>query len=86
MELAPGMEGLVHVSELDDGYVANPEDVVKVGDVIKVKCLYVDPMGKVKLSRKAVIREEKGLPVEPYVPPPPRSRDRGGRGGGRDRR
>jgi polyribonucleotide nucleotidyltransferase len=89
VELAPGMEGLVHVSELDDGYVANPEDVVKVGDVIKVKCLYVDPMGKVKLSRKAVIREEKGLPVEPYVPPPPRSRDRGdrgGRGGGRDRR
>jgi len=90
VELAPGMEGLVHVSELDDGYVANPEDVVKVGDVIKVKCLYVDPMGKVKLSRKAVIREEKGLPVEPYVPPPPRERgrggDRGGRGGGRDRR
>jgi polyribonucleotide nucleotidyltransferase len=88
VELAPGMEGLVHVSELDDGYVANPEDVVKVGDVIKVKCLYVDPMGKVKLSRKAVIREEKGLPVEPYVPPPPRERGRGGdRGGrGRDRR
>jgi len=87
VELAPGMEGLVHVSELDDGYVANPEDVVKVGDVIKVKCLYVDPMGKVKLSRKAVIREEKGLPVEPYVPPPPRDRGgRGGRGGGRDRR
>ncbi len=82
VELAPGMEGLVHVSELDDGYVANPEDVVKIGDVIKVKCLYVDPMGKVKLSRKAVIREEKGLPVEPYVPPPPRSRDRGDRGGG----
>ncbi len=81
VELAPGMEGLVHVSELDDGYVANPEDVVKVGDVIKVKCLYVDPMGKVKLSRKAVIREEKGLPVEPYVPPPPR--ERGGRSGGR---
>jgi polyribonucleotide nucleotidyltransferase len=85
VELAPGMEGLVHVSELDDGYVANPEDVVKVGDVIKVKCVHVDPMGKVKLSRKAVIREEKGLPVEEYVPPQ-RSRgfgDRGGRGGDR---
>jgi len=84
VELAPGMEGLVHVSELADEYVANPDDVVKVGDVIKVKCLYVDPMGKVKLSRKAVIREEKGLPVEEYVPPQ-RSRsfgDRGGRGGG----
>jgi polyribonucleotide nucleotidyltransferase len=92
VELAPGMEGLVHVSELDDGYVANPEDVVKVGDVIKVKCVHVDPMGKVKLSRKAVIREEKGLPVEEYVPPAPRGRGFGGRGGGgggrggRDRR
>jgi polyribonucleotide nucleotidyltransferase len=91
VELAPGMEGLVHVSELDDGYVANPEDVVKVGDVIKVKCVHVDPMGKVKLSRKAVIREEKGLPVEEYVPPAPRGRSFGGRGGGggrggRDRR
>jgi len=44
-----------------------------------------EPMGKVKLSRKAVIREEKGLPVEEYVPPQ-RSRgfgDRGGRGGDR---
>jgi polyribonucleotide nucleotidyltransferase len=91
VELAPGMEGLVHVSELDDGYVANPEDVVKIGDVIKVKCVHVDPMGKVKLSRKAVIREEKGLPVEEYVPPAPRGRGFGGRGGGggrggRDRR
>jgi polyribonucleotide nucleotidyltransferase len=91
VELAPGMEGLVHVSELDDGYVANPEDVVKVGDVIKVKCVHVDPMGKVKLSRKAVIREEKGLPPEEYVPPAPRGRGFGGRGGGggrggRDRR
>jgi polyribonucleotide nucleotidyltransferase len=91
VELAPGMEGLVHVSELDDGYVANPEDVVKVGDVIKVKCVHVDPMGKVKLSRKAVIREEKGLPAEEYVPPAPRGRGFGGRGGGggrggRDRR
>ena len=85
VELAPGMEGLVHVSELADEYVGNPEDVVKVGDVIKVKCVHVDSMGKVKLSRKAVIREEKGLPVEEYVPPAPRSRgfgDRGGRGGG----
>jgi polyribonucleotide nucleotidyltransferase len=86
VELAPGMEGLVHVSELADEYVANPNDVVKEGDVIKVKCVFVDAMGKVKLSRKAVIREEKGLPVEEYVPPAPRGRgfgDRGGRGGGR---
>ncbi len=91
VELAPGMEGLVHVSELADEYVANPEDVVKVGDTLRVKCVHVDGMGKVKLSRKAVIREEKGLPPEEYIPPQRRDRgdrdrggdrgDRGGRGG-----
>jgi len=91
VELAPGMEGLVHVSELADEYVSNPEDVVNVGDMIKVKCVYVDGAGKVKLSRKAVLREEKGLPVEEYTPPPrrgdrrggDRGGDRGGRGGDR---
>ena len=76
VELAPGLEGLVHVSELDDDYVANPEDVVQVGDMVKVKCVYVDGGVKIKLSRKAVIRAEKGLPVEDYVPPPRRDRGR----------
>ena len=78
VELGPGLEGLVHVSELDDGYVERPEDVVKMGDVVKVKVVHVDGAGKVKLSRKAILREEKGLPVEPYVPPV--RRDRGDRG------
>jgi polyribonucleotide nucleotidyltransferase len=82
VELGPGIEGLVHVSELDDGYVATPEDVVQVGDVIKVKVVYVDGAGKIKLSRKAVLREEKGLPVEPYEPPPSRG-PRGPRRGDR---
>ena len=84
VELGPGLEGLVHVSELDDGYVASPEDVVQVGDIIKVKVVYVDGAGKVKLSRKAVLREEKGLPVEPYEPP--QRGPRGPGGGGRGRR
>jgi polyribonucleotide nucleotidyltransferase len=48
-----------------------------------VKVVHVDGAGKIKLSRKAVIREEKGLPVEPYEPPP--RRDRFGGRGGRDR-
>ncbi len=87
VEIARGMEGLCHVSELDDEYVSNPEDVVNVGDTIKVKCVYVDPTGKVKLSRKAVIREEKGLPVDEYKPPQRGGgRDRGGRGSPRGRR
>ena len=74
VEIAPGMEALCHVSELDDGYVDRPEDVVQMGDEIKVKCINVDPSGKVKVSRKAVIREEKGLPPESSG---------GGGGGGR---
>ncbi len=78
LEIGPGREALCHVSELDDGYVERPEDVVNMGDVIKVRCINVDPSGKVKVSRKAIIREEKGLP-------PAESSGFGGRGGGRDR-
>jgi polyribonucleotide nucleotidyltransferase len=77
LEIAPGMEALCHVSELDDAYVERPDDVVQLGDEIKVRCINVDPSGKVKVSRKAVIREEKGLPPEQS------GGDRGGRGGGR---
>jgi polyribonucleotide nucleotidyltransferase len=77
LEIAPGMEALCHVSELDDAYVERPEDVVQMGDEIKVRCINVDPSGKVKVSRKAIVREEKGLPPEQP------SGDRGGRGGRR---
>ena len=86
VELVPGLEGLCHVSELDENYVDDPGQVVAVGDPITVKVVYVDPSGKIKLSRKAVIREEKGLPVEEYNPPQRgggRGGDRGGRGGDR---
>lgn len=47
-------DGLVHISELAEGRVAKVEDVVKVNDVVKVKCIGIDPRGKVKLSMKAV--------------------------------
>jgi polyribonucleotide nucleotidyltransferase len=82
VEIGPGLEGLVHVSELDDQYVENPEDVVQIGDAIRVKVVHVDPSGKIKLSRKAIVREEKGLPPEPYEPPPRRDRGRPMRSGG----
>jgi polyribonucleotide nucleotidyltransferase len=87
LEIAPGMEALCHVSELDDGYVERPEDIVQMGDEVKVKCINVDPSGKVKVSRKAVIREEKGLPPESSGGGGGRGgprRDGGGRGGRRD--
>jgi polyribonucleotide nucleotidyltransferase len=54
VEVLPGQEGLVHVSELGDGYVERVGDVVKVGDVIQVKCIGIDAQGRIKLSKKAV--------------------------------
>lgn len=58
IELAPGTDGMCHISELADGFVKNVEDVVKMGDVVKVKVIQVDDQGRIKLSRKAVLKEE----------------------------
>src|SRR5438876_6574066 len=53
VELEPGLEGLIHISELADHKVESPEEVVKVGDEIEVKILRVDPSDrKIGLSRK----------------------------------
>jgi polyribonucleotide nucleotidyltransferase len=57
IELAPGTDGMCHISELADGYVKNVTDVVKVGDTITVKVINVDDQGRIKLSRKAVLIE-----------------------------
>ena len=57
VEVLPGKDGLVHVSELADVRVRAVEDVVKVGDVIWVKCIGIDDKGRVKLSRKAAMKE-----------------------------
>ena len=54
VEILPGKEGMVHISELADYRVARCEDVVKIGDEVTVKVISVDNMGRVNLSRKAV--------------------------------
>ena len=54
VEILPGKEGLVHISELADHRVAKVEDVVKVGDEVMVKIIEVDNLGRINLSRKAV--------------------------------
>jgi polyribonucleotide nucleotidyltransferase len=54
VEIAPRKEGLVHVSELADKFVKNVEDVVKIGDEIKVKVIGIDEMGRINLSKKQV--------------------------------
>jgi polyribonucleotide nucleotidyltransferase len=51
-EIAPGKEGLVHVSELAEGFVKNVEAVVKLGDEIKVKVVGIDEQGRINLSKK----------------------------------
>ena len=57
VEVFPGKDGLVHISELADFRVKRTEDVAKVGDVIWVKCIGIDDKGRVKLSRKAALKE-----------------------------
>src|SRR3989339_892835 len=58
VEIMPGTEGLVHISELSDGFVGQVTDVVKMGDPLEVKVISIDDMGKVKLSRKALLVPE----------------------------
>ena len=58
IEIAPGTDGMCHISELAEGYVKSVEDEVKIGDVIKVKVINVDENGRIKLSRRAVAADE----------------------------
>jgi polyribonucleotide nucleotidyltransferase len=58
VEIMPGTEGLLHISELQHGRTERTEDVVKKGDHVRVKLLEVDSRGKMRLSRKALMTEE----------------------------
>lgn len=83
VEIMPGKDGLLHVSEIDYRRVENVEDVLKEGDKIQVKLLEIDPKtGKLRLSRKALLPKPEG-----YVDRPerPERRDRGDRPERRDR-
>lgn len=57
VEFAPGKEGLVHISQLDDKRVPTVEDVVSIGDEIWVKVIEIDDQGRVNLSRKAAMKD-----------------------------
>lgn len=59
VEILPNKEGLLHISEIDVKRVAKVGDVLKVGDVIQVKLLGIDEMGKLRLSRKVLLKPEK---------------------------
>ena len=58
IEILPGTEGLCHISELSEGRVEKTEDVLKRGDITRVKLLAIDERGRLRLSRKAALEEE----------------------------
>ena len=59
VEIIKGKDGLCHVSELSDKFVKNPEDIVSVGDKLDVKVLEIDKQGRLNLSHKAALEEQK---------------------------
>jgi polyribonucleotide nucleotidyltransferase len=81
IEIIPGTDGLLHISEVADYHVKDVRSELAEGDQVLVKVINIDPQGKVKLSRRAVLAEQAGKPYEPAEP----RRDRGDRGN-RDRR
>jgi polyribonucleotide nucleotidyltransferase len=81
VEISPGKDGLVHISELETKRVERVEDVINEGDTVLVKVIGIDREGKIKLSRKQALP---GHENDPVVPSEPRSPGRGGRDGGRD--
>ena len=86
VEIFPGTEGLLHISEVADFRVQDINSELKVGDQIPVKVIAIEPPNKIRLSRKAVLREQAGLPPLEVTPRAPRREhsDRG-RPGQRDR-
>jgi polyribonucleotide nucleotidyltransferase len=60
VEIVPGRDGLLHISEIDHHRIARTEDVLNVGDMVMVKVIGVDKDGKIKLSRKALLPEPEG--------------------------
>jgi len=76
VEIVPGRDGLLHVSEIDHGRTERVEDVLNVGDMVMVKVISVDKDGKIRLSRRALLPEPEGAVA---------GADRGGDRGFRDR-
>ncbi len=60
VEILPGVDGLVHVSQLSDTYVKKVSDIVKEGDELTVKVIEVEQNGRIRLSRKAAMKETPG--------------------------
>ena len=85
VEIAPGKEGLVHISKLDVKRVEKVEDVVNVGDQVIVKVTEIDDQGRINLSRSDALVEVNGAVVEPDADDVPQTRNNR-RDGSRERR
>jgi polyribonucleotide nucleotidyltransferase len=86
IEITPGRDGLCHISELDVGYVGRVEDVVRVGDRVRVKVIAIDDQDRVKLSRKVLLQAEgDGAGGNGERPPRDRGEGRRERGERRER-
>lgn len=72
VEIAPGKEGLVHISRLDVKRTEKVEDVVNVGDSIIVKCIEIDDQGRINLSRRDALIELEGMKPENEIDESPR--------------
>ncbi|MBQ7100348.1 MAG: S1 RNA-binding domain-containing protein, partial [Clostridia bacterium] len=72
VEIAPGKEGLVHISRLDVKRTEKVEDVVAVGDEVIVKVLEIDDQGRLNLSRRDALIEIEGMVPENTISDAPR--------------
>ena len=79
LEIAPGKDGLLHITDMDWGFVDNVEDLMKLGDEVDVVVSNIDREGRIKLSRKPLLEKPEGYEEREDD----RGGDRGGRGGDR---
>jgi polyribonucleotide nucleotidyltransferase len=85
VQIAPGQDGMVHISQLADYRVPKVEDVVQMGDEITVMVIDIDPGGKIRLSRQAVLEGWTAEEARAHDRQPSGGGDRGGRSGDRGR-
>lgn len=64
VEVLPGLEGLLHISQISDKRIQKVSEVLKIGDKIPVKVIEIDEIGRIRLSRKEALKEIEGLPAD----------------------
>ena len=78
VELAPGKDGMIHISKLENHRVEKVEDVVNIGDTLECRIAEIDDQGRINLVRNDIVYDDESMPVRR---PPRRDGERGDRGG-----